>query len=326
MEKGKGGKLSLKAIEAFIAVVEEGSVSRGANRLGMSISATSLQLSNLEAVLAVKLIERSAQRFSLTEAGHLFRERALRILDELDGAKADLTNRKGSPHFILRMAIVEDFDNHILPRWLSTLSEAFPNAHFAVKSGPSHENFSILSSRATDLIVAVDAMDSVEWIEEHPLMQDPYILVTAPNIGLDPTIETLKKHPFVRYAREQHMGRQIEAQLRRVKFTPPKTHDFSSNQALFSMVAACGGWTISTAAAVQGTFAHRAEDYRQFAFSALPIPSFSRNVSLYARKDILSQVPEIAAASLRQSLRETFSESNNTLRLPKLPIVSNPNN
>jgi len=206
------------------------------------------------------------------------------------------------------------------------LSEAFPSAHFAVKSGPSHENFSILSSRATDLIVAVDAMDSVDWIEEHPLVKDPYILVTAPNIGVDPSIETLKKHSFVRYAREQHMGRQIEAQLRRVKFTPPKTHEFSSNQALFSMVAARGGWTISTAAAVHGTFAHRAEDYRQFSFSALPIPSFSRNVSLYARKDILSQVPEIAATSLRQSLRETFSERNNMLNLPKLPIVFDANN
>lgn len=324
MEEGKAGRLSLKAIEVFIAVVEEGSVSRGANRLGLSISATSLQLSNLEAVLGVKLIERSAQRFSLTEAGHLFRERALRIMDELDGAKADLTNRKGSPHFVLRMAIVEDFDNHIVPRWLSALSDAFPNAHFAVKSGPSHENFSILSSRATDLIVAVDAMDSVEWIEEHPLMQDPYILVTAPTIGLNPSIDTLKNHPFVRYAREQHMGRQIEAQLRRVKFTPQKTHEFSSNQALFSMVTATGGWTISTAAAVHGTFAHRAEAYRNFTFSKLPIPSFSRNVSLYARKDILSQVPEIAASSLRKSLRETFSKTSNQLNLPKLPIIFDP--
>lgn len=320
MVEHKGGKLSLKAIEAFIAVVEEGSVSRGANRLGISISATSLQLSNLEAALAVRLIERSAQRFSLTEAGLLFRERAMRIMDELDGAKADLTNRKGSPHFVLRMAIVEDFDNHILPRWLGILSEAFPNAHFAVKSGPSHENFSILSSRATDLIVAVDAMDSVDWIEEHPLMQDPYILVTAPEIGNEPSLDTLQKYPFIRYAREQHMGRQIEAQLRRVKFTPPKSHEFSSNQALFSMVAATKGWTISTAAAVHGTFAHRAEAFRSLKFSALPIPAFSRNVSLYARKDILRQVPEMAALSLRDSLKEIFSEANNSLHLPRLPI------
>ena len=36
------------------------------------------------------------------------------------------------------------------------------------------------------------------------------------------------------------MGRQIEAQLRRMKFVPPKVHEFSSNQALFAMVATSG--------------------------------------------------------------------------------------
>ena len=220
MSIGRQGKLSFRAVEAFIAIVEEKSISRAARRLGASVSAVSLQLSNLENVLGAKLIERSAQRFSITEAGHLFRRRALRIMDEVDGARTDLTTETKSPHFTLRMAVVEDFDNHVLPIWLSSLQHEFPNASFVVKSGPSHENFSILSSRAADIIVAVDAMDPTDWIEEHPLMRDPYMLVTSPAIKRDPTLAELEQFPFVRYAREQHMGRQIEAQLRRVKFGP----------------------------------------------------------------------------------------------------------
>lgn len=315
------GKLSLKAIETFIAVTEEKSVSRGAQRLGASISATSLQLSNLEASLAAKLIERSAQRFELTEAGHLFRERALRILDEIDGARADLTHRKGSPHFVLRMAVVDDFDNHILPHWLNTLTGHFPNARFAIKSGPSHENFSILSTRAADMVVATDAMESVDWIEEHPLMRDPYILVTSQQMGHSPDLEALKRFPFMRYAREQHMGRQIEAQLRRLKISLPKTHEFSSNQALFAMIKQMDGWTISTAAAIHGTLSHRNKEDHALQFHPLPFPAFSRNISLYARKDILSQVPETAATSLKHSLRHIFDTKINSLDLPSLPII-----
>ncbi len=314
-------KLSFRAVETFVAVVEERSISRAAKRLGASISAVSLQLSNLEKSLDTKLVERSAQRFSVTEAGHLFRERALRILDEVNGARADLMNRSEAPHFKLRMAVVEDFDNHILPAWLASMSETFPNSRFVVKSGPSHENFSILGTRATDLIVAVDAMHPVDWIEEHVLMQDPYMLVTAENIPEAADLDTLRKSPFVRYAREQHMGRQIEAQLRRTKFVPPRKHEFSSNQALFSMVSKTGGWAISTASAIHGTLSHRNPDQLKLRYALLPLPAFSRTVSLYARKDILSSVPQQAAMLLRQCLQRTFDHADNRLKLPLLPRI-----
>lgn len=316
--------LSLRSIEAFVAIAEEQSVSKAAKRLGASVSSVSMQLSNLEKVLDARLVERSAQRFALTEAGLAFRQRALRILDELDGARGDFTNRKGSPHFILRMAVVEDFDTHILPQWLEALSGAFPNARFAVKSGPSHENFSILGSRATDLIVAVDAMDPVDWIEEHPLMRDPYLLVMSKRLSGKPDERLLSRHPFIRYAREQHMGRQIEAQLRRIKFVPPHLHEFSSNQALFSMVAQTGGWCISTAAAIHGTLSQENGLLHKLRFHKLPFPAFSRNVSLYARKDILSEMPETAAQNLRTVLASVFDPQSNSINLPLLPEVHRP--
>ncbi len=322
MDQRALNKISLRGIETFIVLVEEQSVSRAAQRLGMSVSSVSLQLSNLEAALDCRLIERSAQRFSVTEAGHLFRQRALRIVDEVDGARADLSSRHESPHFTLRLAIVEDFDNHVLPRWLASMGADFPNARFLVKSGPSHENFSILSSRATDLIVAVDAMDPVDWIEEHVLMSDPYLLVRSASVPEVTDLHQLKGHPFVRYSREQHMGRQIEAQLRRVKFTPPKVHEFSSNQALFSVVANLGGWTISTASAIHGTLSHRDFSRLGLSFSVLPMPAFNRTVSLYARRDILSGIPQNAAQSLRHCLKETFVTADNTMGLPLLPRIS----
>lgn len=326
MEIGETSGLSLKAIETFVAVSDEGSLTGGAQRLGTSISATSLRISNLEKALDVRLIERSAQRFELTEAGRLFRQRAMKILDELASVRSDFTTRQGSPHFVLRMAIVEDFDNHILPKWLGLLSEDFPNASFAVRSGPSHENFSILGGRAVDLIVAVDAMDPVDWIEEHPLIRDPYVLVTCADQTQPPGIGNLSDLPFIRYSRELHMGRQIEAQLRRIKFAPSRLHEFSSNQALFAMIAATGGWSITTAAAAHGTLSRDRQQALGLQFHDLPFPAFARNVSLYARRDILNDVPERAAAGLRSVLERVFSPVENHLGLPRLPeVILDPN-
>ena len=50
-KKGEYGRLTLRTIEIFAAVIEEGSFSTGARRLGTSTSSVSQQVTNLEAAL-----------------------------------------------------------------------------------------------------------------------------------------------------------------------------------------------------------------------------------------------------------------------------------
>ncbi|MBO6759082.1 MAG: LysR family transcriptional regulator [Roseibium sp.] len=91
MARAGGSKFSFRAVEVFVALVEEGAVTSAARRLGASPSAVSLQLSNLERAVGAKLINRSAQLFALTPAGESFFPRALRILDEVASATASLS-------------------------------------------------------------------------------------------------------------------------------------------------------------------------------------------------------------------------------------------
>lgn len=88
------------------------------------------------------------------------------------------------------------------------------------------------------------------------------------------------------------------------------------------MVMASGGWTITTAAAIHGTLSHRSPDFRKLCFSKLPLPAFSRNVSLYARKDILNDVPQVAATRLRNVLSGIFEPATNEMALPLYPDIT----
>ncbi len=303
MNKKTNRRITLRAVEVFVAVIEEQSISRAARRLGSSASAVSLQLSNLEAALGVRLIERSAQRFEITSAGKIFRLRALRILDELNGAMVDLSASNRLPGMIIRLAVIEDFDANILPQWLTALQSEFANLRFIVKSGPSHENYSSLNGRAADVILAVDAMDTVDWVEEHPILRDPYVIVRPGQIDMNKNSDELLQRPFVRYSREQHMGRQIEAQLRRTKFVPAREHEFSSTQAVLSMVKASNGWAITSASALLGA------TVSGLMASQLPIPAFSRTISLYARRDSLNDMPEKFSAILRIVFKNNMIEA-----------------
>jgi DNA-binding transcriptional LysR family regulator len=77
----------LQAMEAFVRVVETGSFSAAARDLRMGQPAVSKMVASLEARFGVRLLVRSTRRLRPTEAGHLFHERARRVLDEADEAE-----------------------------------------------------------------------------------------------------------------------------------------------------------------------------------------------------------------------------------------------
>ena len=297
-------RLSFRAIEVFVAAMEEGSIAKAAKRLGASSSAVSLQLSNLENVLDARLIERSARRFQLTAAGELFAPRAKSILDEVTSAKAEMASADHAPKMDIRMAVIEDFDHRVLPHWISWIEKQYPKCNFSIRSGASHENHAALSSRGFDIIVAADNTSDIDWVEEHPVLRDPYILVAANAEMAELEISQLMNFPFVRYSQEQLMGRQIEAQLRRTKTVPPQKYECSSNQAVYALLKAKNGWAITTASAYLGTISTLGNDQKMLHPAQLPIPGFSRTISLYSRRETIGEIPARFSRILRSSLAE----------------------
>ncbi|WP_375279721.1 LysR substrate-binding domain-containing protein [Pseudooctadecabacter sp.] len=287
---------TFRAAQIFVAAVEAQSVTRAAHRMGMAPSSVSQQLSTLEAALGAKLIERSARQFRLTRAGDVFLPAAKALLDDVSAAKAQLVMADQAPPMAVRVASIEELDATVSAPWLLRLKVRFPNISVTLSSGASHENHDALSSRAVDLMMAVDTVAQVDWVEQHPILRDPFVLVTAPNLAAD----AILSRPFVRYAADLQIGRQIEAQLRRSGVMPPRGFEFSTNQALFAMTAELGGWAITTALAFFGT--PLAGDLVRA--HALPVPSFSRVLALHARAGALGQLPAQMAEDIRGCLRD----------------------
>lgn len=298
---------TFRAVQIFVAVVEASSVTRAAHRLGISPSSVSQQLSSLEAALGARLIERTARQFRLTRAGTLFLDPAKQLLDDVGAAKATLAMADSTPPMTLRIASIEELDATVTAPWLLRMKDRFPNVTFSLTSGASHENHDALSSRAVDLMLAVDTVAKVDWVDQHPILRDPFILVAAPDAPA-PT-----HGPFVRYAHDLQIGRQIEAQLRRTHMTPPRGFEFTTNQALFAMTAELGGWAITTALAYLGT--PRAGDLVRA--HPLPVPRFSRRLALHARSGALGDLPTQIAEDMRACLQIRILDQAAT-RLPFL--------
>ncbi len=80
--------VELRHLRSFLAIAEEGNITRAAARLHVSQPALSRTLAQLERDLAVRLVDRSTHHLTLTEAGTAFAVTAGRAVRQLDDAVA----------------------------------------------------------------------------------------------------------------------------------------------------------------------------------------------------------------------------------------------
>src|ERR1700752_4647548 len=82
-------------LKAFAAVVERASFARAAEHLGLSPSALSQTIRQLEARLGVRLLNRTTRSLAATTAGSRLYERILPMIVELDAAVAEVVATTG---------------------------------------------------------------------------------------------------------------------------------------------------------------------------------------------------------------------------------------
>lgn len=99
----------IEEIRVFVMVVETGSLTQAADRLGIAVSAVSRRLKDLEIRLGAPLIQRTTRRMYLNEVGQAFYERCKSVLDELDAAQQEVLNSGGSLGGVLRLSVPLSF-------------------------------------------------------------------------------------------------------------------------------------------------------------------------------------------------------------------------
>src|SRR5574343_1799843 len=86
-----------KAMSTFVRIVEAGSLTGAAERLGSSLTAVVRSLAALEQQLGVRLLNRTTRRIALTDEGREYFERCRRLLSELEETENALTDRRLTP-------------------------------------------------------------------------------------------------------------------------------------------------------------------------------------------------------------------------------------
>lgn len=117
-------------IQAFMRVVEAGSISAAAERLGVAKSAVSRRLSELESRLGAQLLRRTTRRLNLTDTGRGFYDRCQRILADLEEAEAAVSQAHGTLQGRLRVAVPLSFGLCHLGPAITEFMQRHPHVQF----------------------------------------------------------------------------------------------------------------------------------------------------------------------------------------------------
>ncbi|HEY9103662.1 LysR family transcriptional regulator [Chitinimonas sp.] len=124
-----------RAMQAFVKVAESGSFVRAAEALGLSKASVSIIISELEAELGARLMQRTTRKLSLTEAGKVYLARCQDILEAVHEADALLSARQTEARGVLRAYAPLSFAQHHLVPVLPAYRAAFPEVQIDLVLG-----------------------------------------------------------------------------------------------------------------------------------------------------------------------------------------------
>ncbi|AFQ49938.1 LysR family transcriptional regulator [Burkholderia cepacia] len=117
---------TLHHMRLFVRVVNAGGFSAAARQLGASTPRISRAVSDLERHLAVRLLNRTTRRISLTEAGERYWRRCDQILAYLEQAEAETRDADARPSGKLKLHCLNGLDRHYVMPLVARYRQRFP--------------------------------------------------------------------------------------------------------------------------------------------------------------------------------------------------------
>jgi len=187
----------IRQMVVFSHVVETGSFTGAARRLGIAKSAISKHVSSLEESIGARLLNRTTRRLSLTDVGEKFYQSCTRMIEAMEEARQCVTSLQDNPTGTLKISCPASFGvSHITP-----LLHEFLQLH------PALQAELLLDDNVTDMTeLGIDIAIRVGWLHDSSLRAKklgnaPRLLCASPayleRMGTPGTPEDLTGHEWI---------------------------------------------------------------------------------------------------------------------------------
>jgi Transcriptional regulator len=143
--------MDIRQLKYFLAVAEEGLVTKAADRLHITQSPLSQQMILLEKELGVQLLQRTKKHIGLTEAGYVLKRKAEQVLDLIQSAMNEVRETANGIRGKLTIGIINSSGRLLLPEVIRMFHQTYPLVSFDLRQGDNQRILELLNSHLIDI-------------------------------------------------------------------------------------------------------------------------------------------------------------------------------
>lgn len=169
--------MNFEQLTYFIAIVENDTYFNAAEYLNMSQSNLSKQIIKLENELAIDLFDRSYRSAVLTDAGRLFYNDALQLIDQYHKVLQHIDDYKKSNEQNLHIGTLPIQTQYNLTSIFNRFKNQNPNIHISIDEVEEYDLIIGLNQDKYDIIIARENMINSKQYDTYPIAEDELVVV-----------------------------------------------------------------------------------------------------------------------------------------------------
>lgn len=167
---------SLRQLRVFVTVAQAKSFSRAGEMIGLSQSAVSHSVKELEQQTGVRLLDRTTREVILTEAGQQLAARLARLLDELSSTLRDVGRVGQQLSGTVRVAASQTISAHLIPHCIAQSNQCYPDINFVLHDRPQQWVLESIRQGEVDFGIVIDP-GPVSNLECEVVLSEPFLLL-----------------------------------------------------------------------------------------------------------------------------------------------------
>ena len=199
-------KSTIEELQAFIAIVDTGTIVAAAEQLAQTSSGVSRALSRLEKKLNVTLIERTTRKIKLSQEGALFLVKARKILHDLAEAEDALLKSDQDVTGVIRVDSASPFILHIITPLIHDFQQRYPAIEIELNS--NDQVIDLLEQKADVAFRFGELNDST--LHAKLICKSRLYLVASPTYlqqaGSPEQVQDLEQHALIGFTRPTHLN------------------------------------------------------------------------------------------------------------------------
>lgn len=198
--------IELRHLRYFIAVAQEGHITRAAERLGMQQPPLSQQIKILENLVGVQLFHRKARGVELTDAGRAFFDDVTEIFECLERSVETARRTARGEEGSICVGVTPTAPFHpLVQRAIRSFRQTYPKVTLTMEEGLSHDLLRLQNDRI-DVAFVRNAVAEPEGLTVIKLLEEPMVVALPTGHGLvcsdheqGVLLKHLSKEPFILY-------------------------------------------------------------------------------------------------------------------------------